>query len=476
MDENGEPPPDPGGTGLGGGAQEKSPAVNNQNHVKQTVTPSRMGDSCKTVKKMRTFQEILAEENDKRNIVEIKLEKVMVDNGGVMEKAKSISPEDVSILIFDKIGFKPEDCFGVALSTTRYDTKEVKLKAGVDPTFYISMDAFYFKDHKVEVRLQSGSITRVTFKNVPFNIPDEELINLCECYGEPVNNFVQYEKPSKSTRGVHGSSRYVEMKMIPGKQFENYYWMEGPLESDRGSRVTVLHSGQVQQCSFCLRRADSCPGGGIGKICEKRDTPKGMISDYMKHLKLHHNYTSLKMKYQQEEFPLLAGPRKLGDGFGHMVENDDTEEVAEVQGVDNSPKDARIAQLESQLSDQNQLRQQLTEAKARLGISKTLVVPLDFFEYEEETDQVITINQTGFEKFIDERCTSRRDRENKKADLKNKLLEQVRQIERKKRGKSISSIASFAWSDSSAKVRARSVEGDGGGDQKHSRVSPSQPV
>ena len=196
MDENGEPPPDPGGTGLGGGAQEKSPAVNKQNHVKQTVTPSRMGDSCKTVKKMRTFQEILAEENDKRNIVEIKLEKVMVDNGGVMEKAKSISPEDVSILFFDKIGFKPEDCFGVALSTTRYDTKEVKLRAGVDPTPYISMDPFYFKDHKVEVRLQSGSITRVTFKNVPFNIPDEELINLCECYGEPVNNFVQYEKPS----------------------------------------------------------------------------------------------------------------------------------------------------------------------------------------------------------------------------------------------------------------------------------------
>ena len=68
----------------------------------------------------------------------------------------------------------------------------------------------------------SGSITRVTFKNVPFNIPDEEIINLCECYGEPINNVVEYERGSRTTRGVQGSTRYVEMKMLPGKQFENY--------------------------------------------------------------------------------------------------------------------------------------------------------------------------------------------------------------------------------------------------------------
>ena len=61
---------------------------------------------------------------------------MMVDNDGVMSKAKHISFEDVSVLIFDVIGIKPEHCASVALSTARYDTKEVKLKPGVDPTQY----------------------------------------------------------------------------------------------------------------------------------------------------------------------------------------------------------------------------------------------------------------------------------------------------------------------------------------------------
>ena len=190
---------------------------------------------------------------------------------------------------------------------------------------------------------------RVTFKNVPFNIPDEEIVNLCECYGEPIDNAVHYDKPSRATRGVPGSTRFVDMKILPGKQFENFYWMEGPMDNDRGCRITVLHNGQLQQCSHCLRRKDSCPGGGVGKLCEKKGTPRGMISDYMKHLKLHHNYSSLKMKYLQEEFPLLDSPRQLDDGFGHMVEKDEDDESRLVnQGESNN--------LELMLKSQRKLR------------------------------------------------------------------------------------------------------------------------
>ena len=70
---------------------------------------------------------------------------------------------------------------------------------------------------------------------------------------------------------------------------------------------------------------------------------------------------SLKMKYQQEEYPLLTGPRKIGDGFGHMVENEDAEDEIVLPNSDQvsqiEQKDARIAQLESELSDQNLLKQ-----------------------------------------------------------------------------------------------------------------------
>ena len=119
---------------------------------------------------MKTFQEILAEANETRNILEIKLSKLKVENEGVMGKAKNILYKDISILIFDEIGSKPEDCVGVALSTARYDTKEVQVKPGVDPTHYISRGPITFKDHLVEVRLMTGSISRITFKNVLFNI------------------------------------------------------------------------------------------------------------------------------------------------------------------------------------------------------------------------------------------------------------------------------------------------------------------
>ena len=370
--------------------------------VKPTVTPSRVGDRARAPKQMRTFQQILNEEKVNRNIVEIKLSKMLVDNDGVMSKAKRIYFEDVSVLIFDVIGIKPEHCASVALSTARYDTKEVKLKPGVDPTQYCTKDSpLYFKDHQVEVRPQSASSTRITFKNVPFNIPDEEIINLCKCYGEPVDNLVQYDMPSKATRGVPGSTRLVEMKMIAGKQVENYYWMEGPLDSDRGCRITVLHNGQLQQCSHCLRRKDSCPGGGMGKLCES------LIGDYMKHLKLHHNYTSLKMQYQQEKFPLLSGPRQQSDGFGHMVEKVDEEEEMRPGGElsQGDSKDARIAHLETQLSDHNVVRQKLTETKAKLYAirketrAKTCDLPQDFFNYDEAKDEVCGVDETKCDHF-----------------------------------------------------------------------------
>ena len=253
------------------------------------------------------------------------------------------------------------------------------------------------------------------------------------------------------------------------------------MESDRGCRITVLHNGQLQQCSHCLRRADSCPGGGVGKVCEKKGTPKGLIADYMKHLKLHHNYTSLKMKYQQEEYPLLAGPKQLGDGFGHMVEKEeDEEEIVPVSNEDSSQldaKNARIAELETQLSDQNHLKQKLTETMAKLELAKkesrakTCDVPQGFFEYNEDEDEVKVIDDEEFDKFVETKCRSRKDRENKKVEMKNKLLEQVKQTERRKRGLSVSSAVSFTFSDGSSRRRNRSAESDGRGDAKLSKVS-----
>ena len=267
------------------------PPPGNQGPGHQDAATSRVGGSSVGPKQMRTFAQILADEKEERNILEIKLTKRYSGDQGNQTKPENLSFERIGELMFDVLKLKAEDCRRVALVTNRYDTKEVMLKPGVDPTPYLTTEPIIFHDHEVAVRRQSSKSVQVTFKNVPLCIPDEEIINLCNCYGEPVNNEVFY-KPSDITRGVFGSTRFVEMKLLPDKQFQNFYWMEGPLDQDQGGRITVLHDGQSMQCSHCLRRADSCPGGGRGKLCKDKRTKRGEIADYMRHLKLNHSYMS----------------------------------------------------------------------------------------------------------------------------------------------------------------------------------------
>ena len=62
--------------------------------------------------------------------------------------------------------------------------------------------------------------------------------------------------------------------------------------------------------------------------------------------------------------------------------------------------------------------------------------------------------------------------------MKNKMLDQVRQLERRKRNLSSDSISSLTFLDSPARRRHRSSESGGRDDldPKQSRLSHSQPV
>ena len=162
----------------------------------------------------------------------------------------------------------PKDCLSFDYNSGRQDTKQIKMKPGVDLSPYVKETPISFKDHMVSVRKQLCNITRVTFKNVPLNVPDEEIIHLCLCYGEPIDMKVHYETlPNNRNKGMTGSTRYVDMTFNKGaSSMENYYWLEGPLPGDNGRRILVLHSNQEAQCSHCLRKSSTgCPGMGNGK-------------------------------------------------------------------------------------------------------------------------------------------------------------------------------------------------------------------
>ena len=92
--------------------------------------------------------------------------------------------------------------------------REAKFKPGVDTECYLTKDnPIDFKDHEILVTKQTANVTRITFKNVPFNVPDEEILNLCSCYGDIGDSRVSYEKPTVNSRRVMGATRFVDLKL-----------------------------------------------------------------------------------------------------------------------------------------------------------------------------------------------------------------------------------------------------------------------
>lgn len=304
-------PPDPVDTG---GTKETSPQPTTLPVPDQrTATPAWAGGSVTGGITTRSFAQILEDEKKDRNILEIQLNcNTITSESGSQSKAKNLTYEDIGELLFDILEINPEDCISFNFNTGRYDQREIKFKPKIDTTPYIRVLPFTFKDHSITVKKQRQNITRVTFRNVPLNVPDEEILTLCACYGKSVDSIVHYERLNNIRgRGLTGSTRFVDVELDEGKTFENYYWMEGPLPGDVGKRIVVLHNGQTTQCSHCLRRAGAgCPAMGIGKACQMGGTPRAKMNNYMQSLKNKVGYVSMKIKYIEQQakmFPSLLG-------------------------------------------------------------------------------------------------------------------------------------------------------------------------
>ena len=103
-----------------------------------SMTPALGGDSADSLpRRMRNFAEILNEDQHHRNILEVKLMRTQqLNDNGEMVKAKTLNEDDLSEFLFDVIKLTIENCLGIALRIYRYDTKEIKLKKGINPAPY----------------------------------------------------------------------------------------------------------------------------------------------------------------------------------------------------------------------------------------------------------------------------------------------------------------------------------------------------
>ena len=133
---------------------------------------------------------------------------------------KNLTFDDVSELIFEIINIQFEECIGVDYFTGRYDTREVMLKPDVDSSKYITIDPILFKDHEITVKKMLNDVTKVTFKNVPMYVPDEEILHLRGIYDIVVDNKVYWEQLRITTTTKKGlltsPTRYVLMNLNNG--------------------------------------------------------------------------------------------------------------------------------------------------------------------------------------------------------------------------------------------------------------------
>ena len=131
-------------------------------------------------------------------------------------KPRSLTFEELGEFLFDILGINPEDCLAVNFNTGRYDQREIKFKPGINTSSYLRLDPVSFKDHSIKVTRQSQNITRVTFKNVPLNVPDEEILNLCRCYGRLVDKTVNYKALDiKKMSNLTGGTCFATTLLLP---------------------------------------------------------------------------------------------------------------------------------------------------------------------------------------------------------------------------------------------------------------------
>ena len=271
-----------------------------------------MEDAAKEASQLNfgPFEMQLREAEETRNIIEIEIKEI---NG--RNTASPPLDNDVANIFFDKLGIRPWDASRIAMKTSRYKLREIELKAGVNAMNHINREEpFRYQDYQITAKAQSARYTRVTFRNVPLNIENEEILHLSSFFGEVQGNTVLAEPLGIANRNVKGSHRYVNIKFYLGCQFNNFYIMEGPLELDKPSRVTVTHSNQTKQCSHCLKRprrnpqSDGCAWEGLGRECRMSGADRGDLEEFMEYVANEYCYRSMKKK------PLCRNKGNSGGG------------------------------------------------------------------------------------------------------------------------------------------------------------------
>ena len=164
---------------------------------------------------------------------------------------------------------------------------------------------------------------------------------------------------------------------------------------------------------------------------------------------------SMKMKYNQIQFPHLGNKGQSGDGFGKI--NNSEKSVDEIETIGEPLKNDAAAEKIAEL--QEELKKAKEQLNSKPRIVRTFEAPQELFEYDENNDEIFVKDEEGFNKFLDAKCMAQGDKDKKKIEFRARVLSQVRNVERRKRNLSTGSSVSF---HSPSRVRDRPGDIDDG--------------
>ena len=314
---------------------------------------------------------------------------------------KQLSDDDFSTYVHDIMKIPKEICIAYDYFPGAQNMKFIQVKPEIDVSKYTQKQPIPFKDFLIEIGSSKSSVTKVTFLYAGLDIPNEEILNLCDQYGEPV--LIEFAKMNTSkNKGDKSAKRVVWMKLAPNKVMKNYYWLESMVPNRPACRVLVLHEGQGKQCNHCLNIDMDCPAGAEGKQCRVfNKTPKRDAASYMFDLKRMTGYKSLREKHQLE-FPSLTGDDKpfssyqedkLQTGAGEEQERK-IENLTSALSKENEKTEAAVELLrEERHKAETLLKQQVAVANSldNLIVDFTNDNPTEILEPGSKLDQLLTM-------------------------------------------------------------------------------------
>ena len=139
----------------------------------------------------RSYAQIISDSKSlTANIVlKIKLEPCSGD-----KKSMNISDSQLGDFIFNDLKLPVDDVLQLGFSTGRNNSKEILVKYTTDvrniTTNNINPPHHLYKDYKITISTLDDKSTKITFINVPLNVPIEEIRHLCKVYGKLTDGTV----------------------------------------------------------------------------------------------------------------------------------------------------------------------------------------------------------------------------------------------------------------------------------------------